>query len=218
MNDLWLGRAIFLLHGLAVTAELALLASALTLPIALLVGYGRIALPRYLAFPLGCYVELFRGTSALVQMFWVYYVLPLLGLTLPAMLVGILVLGLNAGAYGSEVVRGAVGAIPREQVEAATALNLSKWQTAWRIVLPQAIPAMLPPFGNILIELLKNTSLVSLITISELTFSAQIIRAESLHTVILFSSILVLYYVLASGIAMMIRRLELGVRKTQGVN
>lgn len=115
-------------------------------------------------------MEVFRGTSALVQLFWFYFVLPMFGMKLPALLVGIVVLGANAGAYGAEVVRGAILAVPAGQREAAVALNLTRARTIWRIILPQAVPAMLPPTGNLLIELLKNTALVSLITITDLTF------------------------------------------------
>ena len=124
------------------------------------------------------------------------------------MTVGILVLGLNAGAYGSEVVRGAIQAVPREQSEAAMALNLTQRQTLWRIILPQALLPMIPPFGNLLIELLKGTALVSLITLSELTFQGQILRAATLRSGEIFGLILVLYFLLALGISFAMRHLE----------
>ena len=138
---------------------------------------------------LDVYKRQFRGTSALVQLFWFYFVLPLFGVQLPAMLVGIVVLALNAGAYGAEVVRGAIRAVPPGQREAGVALNLTRGQIMRRIVVPQAIPAMLPPAGNLLIELLKNTALVSLITITDLTFRGQLLRSETLRTTEILSLI-----------------------------
>jgi polar amino acid transport system permease protein len=201
-------QVLFLLRGLMVTLELTIFSCVLALLISFVAGYARTSGIRIARIVSTCYVELFRGTSSLVQMFWFFYVLPLLGLKLPALLVGVLVLGLNAGSYGSEIVRGAIVAVPREQREAAQALNMTNSQIMLRVILPQAIPAMLPPFGNLLIELLKNTSLVSLITINDLTFSAEVLRAESLHTVQLFGVILVLYYCIASIMAAGMRRLE----------
>jgi polar amino acid transport system permease protein len=154
--------------------------------------------------------------GALVQLFWFYFVLPLFGLSLSATVVAILVLGLNAGAYGAEVVRGAILAVSKGQWEAAISLNLSRRSTMWRIILPQAVPAMLPPAGNLLIELLKNTALVSLITITDLTFSAQILRAETLKTTEIFSLVLLMYFAAAMVIAAMMRLLERWLSRTQG--
>lgn len=206
--ETWLAQLPPLFKGLAVTLELTLGAAILALLLSLAAGYARSSRSAWAHVPATCYVELFRGTSSLVQLFWFYYVLPLFGIELPAMMVGITVLGLNAGAYGAEIVRGAIAAVPREQYEAALALNMSTGKMMQRIVIPQAIPAMLPPAGNLLIELLKNTSLVSLITIADLTFSAEILRAESLHTIEIFSTILVMYFIAASGIAASVRRVE----------
>ncbi|CPJ10695.1 binding-protein-dependent transport system inner membrane protein [Bordetella pertussis] len=127
---------------------------------------------------------------------------------LPALLVGIVVLGANAGAYGAEVVRGAILAVPAGQREAAVALNLTRARTIWRIILPQAVPAMLPPTGNLLIELLKNTALVSLITITDLTFRGQLLRSETLRTTEIFTLVLLLYFAVALVITGGIRMLE----------
>src|SRR5690625_4521572 len=109
-------------------------------------------------------IEIFRGTSLLVQLFWLYFALPVLGeiiginLKLPAMVAGVLALSLNIGAYGAEVVRGALQAVSLEQLEAARALNFSPRQTLWRISLPQAIPEMMPSFSNLAIQNLKDTA------------------------------------------------------------
>ncbi len=155
------------------------------------------------------YIELFRGTSALVQLFWFYFALPLiLGIRLDAITVGILVLGLNIGAYGAEVVRSAIGAVPREQHEAAIALNMSKWQRMRFVILPQAIVMMLPPFGNLMIELLKSTSLVSMITVTDLTRAGLFLRDETHRTIEIFGVLLVIYFVLSLVITAIVRWLE----------
>ena len=183
---------------------------------ALLAGLSRLSQFSPLRWLAASYIEVFRGTSALVQLFWFYFVLPLFGVSLDATAVGILVLGLNSGAYGAEVVRGAILAVPTGQWEAAVSLNLSRRQAMQRVILPQAVPAMLPPAGNLLIELLKNTALVSLITITDLTFSAQILRAETLATTEIFSLVLAMYFAAAMIIALSMRLLERWLARAQG--
>ena len=197
-----------LLDGLGVTLQVMAGAAALVAPLAVVAGVGRLSTRRPLRWLASVYVEVFRGTSALVQLFWFYFVLPLFGLQLPAMLVGIVVLGLNAGAYGAEVVRGAIRAVPSGQREAGVALNFTRGQILRRLVLPQAVPAMLPPAGNLLIELLKNTALVSLVTITDLTFRGQLLRSETLRTTEIFSLMLLMYFAVALLITAGVRLLE----------
>jgi polar amino acid transport system permease protein len=154
------------------------------------------------------YIEVFRGTSALVQLFWLFFVLPHFGISLAPLTVAILTLGLNVGAYGAEVVRGAVSAVPRGQWEATVALNLTRMQALRRVVLPQAVVSMIPPWGNLFIELLKATALVSLITISDLAFKAQEMNATTYRTVEIFSIVLVIYFALALLITIGMQQLE----------
>jgi polar amino acid transport system permease protein len=163
----------------------------------------------------GVYVELFRGTSALVQLYWFYFGLPLLvGVRLNAIVVGILVLGLNIGAYGAEVVRSAIEAVPRGQWQAAVALNLSRGQTMRHVVLPQAVVMMLPPFGNLMIELLKSTALVSMITVTDLTRAALFLRDDTHRTVEIFGLLLLLYFglslLITAGMRLLERRMTYG--------
>ena len=191
-----------LARGLVVTLEVTFGAAALALVMSFAGGLGRrLRSPR--ARPLRwlavAYIEVFRGTSALVQLFWVFFVLPFFGVTISPLAAGITVLGLNIGAYGSEVVRGALDVVPRGQWEAAMALNLTGARALWRIAMPQALPVMVPPAGNLLIELLKGTALVSLISLGELTFTAQTLRADTLRTGEIFTLVLLLYF----GVALM---------------
>ena len=112
-------------------------------------------------------------------------------------LAGVLALGLNVGAYGAEVVRAAILAVPREQYEVTTALNFSRAMALRRIILPQAIVAMIPTWGNLFIELLKGTALVSVITLTDLTFAAYQLNQSVLRTMEIFALALVIYYFMA---------------------
>jgi polar amino acid transport system permease protein len=197
-----------LLRGLSVTVQITVAAAALAVPLALVAGLARLSSQAWLRRPATVYVQVFRGTSALVQLFWFYFVLPLFGVELPAMLVGIGVLAANTGAYGAEVVRGAIAAVPPGQREAAAALNMTDAQSMRRVILPQAFAAMLPPAGNLLIELLKNTALVSLITITDLTFSGQLVRSDTLKTTPVFTLVLLLYFAVGLLITGGVRLLE----------
>src|SRR3546814_9872146 len=127
---------------------------------AFLAAIARMYGPRPLRWLAISYIELFRGTSALVQLFWLFFVLPHFGLTLPPLTVAVVALGLNVGAYGAEVVRGAIDAVPRGQWEATIALNMSRIEALRRVILPQAVVAMSPPWGNLFNETLKATALV----------------------------------------------------------
>ncbi|MCA1367150.1 ectoine/hydroxyectoine ABC transporter permease subunit EhuC [Bradyrhizobium sp. BRP14] len=204
----WSGYIGLILEGAWVTVQLTLMGSALAVVVAFAAGLGRLS--RFMAVRAlaTAYIEFFRGTSIFVQLFWAYFVLPFAGITLTPLQAGVLALGLNVGAYGAEVVRGAVKAIGREQREACIALNLSRYQAMRHIILPQALPLMLPTFGNNAIELLKGTAVVSLISLTDMTFQAQVVRAQTGNTLIPFATILVLYFVMAWLISLGMRWLE----------
>lgn len=199
-----------LLRGLATTVELTLAGSALALVVALIAGIARSSKNVLVRGITGFYVEVFRGSSILVQMFWIFFVLPLppFNLELSALQAGILALGLNVGAYGAEVVRGAIQAIPRGQIEASIALNMTPALRMRRVIIPQALVRILPPFGNLVIELLKATSLVSLITLSDVTFQALSLRQTVGRTTEVFSLLLVIYFLLAYPLTLGVRWLE----------
>ncbi|ANT54861.1 ectoine/hydroxyectoine ABC transporter permease subunit EhuC [Mesorhizobium amorphae] len=155
------------------------------------------------------YVEFFRGTSLLVQLFWLFYVLPLFGITLNNFLTGFLAVGLNLGAYGAELVRGAILSVPRGQWEASYALSLSPAKRMRRIIIPQAIATMLPAWGNLAIELLKSTALVGLIAVPDLMFQARELNNSTYLSTWTFGTALIIYYVSARFlITPCMRRLE----------
>ncbi|PTQ55822.1 MAG: amino acid ABC transporter, permease protein [Candidatus Carbobacillus altaicus] len=198
-----------LMKGLVVTLEVFLLGSVVAAVLAFIAGLMRLSKFRIVRFLAAFYVEFFRGTSLLIQLFWIFYVLPFFGLDLSALTAGVLALGLNYGAYGSEVVRSAILSVPRGQTEAAIALNMSPVLRFRRIILPQAWPLMIPPFGNLLIELLKGTSLVSLITLSDLTFQAMSLRTTvSKLEIPIFALLLIIYFVIAYAVTLLMRALE----------
>jgi polar amino acid transport system permease protein len=211
----WSGYIGLILDGALITVELTILGCALALVMAFVAGLGRLSRLWYVRWLATAYIEFFRGTSIFVQLFWAYFVLPLFGIPLTPLQAAVLALGLNVGAYGAEVVRGAVVSIGRTQYEACIACNLSRYQTMRHIILPQAFVVMLPTFGNNAIELLKGTAVVSLISLADMTFQAQVVRAQTGSTAVPFLSILILYFLMAIVISATIRRLER--RLTQGL-
>lgn len=155
------------------------------------------------------YIEIFRGTSSLVQLFWLFFVLPQFGVVLEPFVAAILALGLNSGAYGAEIVRGAINAVDQGQWEASRSLNLTRSQALRRIILPQAFIGMIPPWGNLLIELLKATALVSMISLSDLTFKAQQLNQNTLKTVEIFTVVLLFYLVISLLITIAMKLFEI---------
>lgn len=198
----------FLLKGALVTVQVTLLGLAVALVAAFVAGLGRLSGALPVRWAAGAFVETFRGTSVVVQLFWFFFALPIFGLSLTPIVAAVLALGLNGGAYAAEIVRGAVLAVPRAQVEAATALNMTRTTRMRRVILPQAVPLMLPPFGNVSVDVLKASALVSLVTVSDLTFRAQVVRSSTGETALIFGLILVIYFVLASALALFWRGLE----------
>ncbi|MGW3467814.1 ectoine/hydroxyectoine ABC transporter permease subunit EhuC [Saccharopolyspora sp. NPDC000995] len=186
-----------LLNGLLITLALTAVGIVITVVVAFAAGLCRMSRRRWLSWPAGVFIEIFRGTSMLVQLFWLFFALPFFGVQLVPFAAAVLALGLNEGAYGAEIVRGAITALPRGQREGAIALSLTPYQRLRFVILPQAIPAMIPPFGNVFVDLLKNTSLVSLVTVADLTFRAQMVRATTGATAAVFGTILVLYFIVA---------------------
>lgn len=197
-----------LLQSAQVTLLIMAFAAPLTVVVAFVFGLARLSRHAPIRITARVLVEFFRGVSALILLFWLFFALPLFGISLPPLVCAVLALGFSAGSYGSEVVRSAVLAVPKVQREAATALNFSGAQAMTRIVLPQAIPTMLPPFGNLMIEVLKSTALVSMITVADLTFRAVQLNATYLRTVEVFTLVLIIYFVIALCITALVRLLE----------
>ena len=197
-----------LLEGLGMTVLITVLGLLLTIVVAFTAGLARLSRLWVVRAPAYVFIEIFRGTSLVVQLFWFFYALPFLGIEFTPLAAAVLVLGLNEGSYAAEIVRGTIASRPKGQSEACTALGLSPGQRMRRVLIPQSIPGMLPSFGNVFVDLLKATALVSLVTIGDLTFAAQTARNFTGETTVVFGTIMVLYFALAMLLAWLTRWLE----------
>ncbi|MBR8131900.1 amino acid ABC transporter permease [Burkholderia ambifaria] len=197
-----------MVKGALLTLKFAVASMALGLVVGLVVAIMRIGSNRLVSGLAQGYVSLMRGTPLLVQMFVVYYGLPDLGITLDPTTAGIFTLTLNAGAYLSESMRGAILGIGRGQWAAAHSLGLTHVQTLRHIVCPQALRLAVPSLGNTLISLIKDTSLVSVITVTELLRSTQEVIAATFQPLPLYLAAAALYWVLSTLLTRLQSRVE----------
>jgi His/Glu/Gln/Arg/opine family amino acid ABC transporter permease subunit len=197
-----------LLAGLALTVALTLivitLALVLAIPVALIRMSGNVAL-RALG---SVYVEVIRGTPLLLQLAYIYYVLPSIGINLNPIVAAIVGLTLNYTAYMSEVYRGGILAVPRNQWEAAATIGMTRARAFRRIILPQALKIVTPTLGNYFISLFKDTALASVVTVQELTFTGQIISARSYQYFTIYTATGILYLAVGYPAAVFVRWLE----------
>jgi len=210
----WLSYSAPLLEGAWVTVQLTFYSTILGGVVAFAFGIGKLSTNWFIKSLSIAFIEVFRGTSLLVQLFWLYFALPVFGqmigvdLRLPAVVAGTLALSLNIGAYGAEVVRGAIQAVSPAQYEAAKALDFTPRQTLWRIALPQATPEMMPSFGNLAVQNLKDTALVSLISLGDLAFRAEQIRNFTQDSTTVYTLLLFMYFGMALILTAIMKLLE----------
>jgi len=197
-----------LLQGALLTLKFAVLSMAFGLVIGIVVALMGISHAPILKAVARVYVSIMRGTPLLVQIFVVYYGLPSVGIALEPTPAGVLTLSLNVGAYLSESMRGAILGISRGQWMAAYSLGLTPIQTLRYIVGPQALRLAVPSLSNSLISLIKDTSLVSVITVTELLRTAQEIIAATYQPLPLYLAVAVIYWVLSTGLSVLQRVLE----------
>jgi len=160
-------------------------------------------------------VEFFRGTSLVVQLFFLFFVLPQLGVTISPIVCGVVGLGLNYGAYGAEVVRGSINAVPTGQWEAATALSMTRARRMRRVIFPQAWALMIPSLTNLLIQLLKGTAIVGFITLVDLTVALDRLRIQT-DTFFYGLVGLAIYFVLAYALTLAMNALEVRAKHKLG--
>jgi polar amino acid transport system permease protein len=194
--------------GLSVTLGVALYAMIFAVPFAFVFGVLQFLLRGYRRVCVTAVIEFWRSSSAIVLLFVFFYVLPFVGVRLDPYTVGAMVLGLNMGGYGTQVIRGALAALDRGQLEAARSLGLTRIQALLSVELPQAFRQMVPSFVNELIELIKLTALVSLITLADPTFRAKQIFQLTYQPAVIYSCLLVVYFVIGYPIARIGKRLE----------
>ncbi len=197
-----------LLAGLLMTIELTVVVIALSLVFALLVALGGMSRSALLRWPIKAYIEVMRGTPLLLQLIYIYFVLPEVGIRLNSFVAGVVGLTLNYSAYISEVYRGGILAVAKGQHDAAAALGMTRALAMRRIILPQAIRIVIPSLGNYFISLFKDTALCSVVSIQELVFTAQILAARNFQYFTLYTVVAVFYFVVSFPAARLVGVLE----------
>lgn len=197
-----------LLKALEITVEATLIGSAIAMVVGLLLAIGRRSSNRLISWPVATFVEVIRSTPLLVQLYFLFFVLPDLGITLGPLLAGVIGLGLHYSTYTSEVYRAGIEGVPRGQWEAATALNLPARRTWLGVVLPQAIPKVVPALGNYVNGMFKDTPLLSAITVVELLNEAHAIGNRSFEYLEPITLVGVLFFVVSYPTSLLVRRLE----------
>lgn len=199
-----------LFKGAVETCRLFLMTLALELVVAMTMGFARLSGFAPVRILSTIFVEIFRGVSNYVTLFWLYFALPIVGISLGATEAAVFALALVHGAYASEYVRSTLLAVPRGQTDAAIALNMTKFQRMRYVIFPQALAAMMPLFGNDAIMLLKATSIASLIAVHELTEAGLTINSAtySSNALAVFTILLLVYFVLSQFVTLAMRLVE----------
>lgn len=186
-----------MLSGIWLTVLLSILSMLLGAVLGMVVALARLSPWAGLRGIAYCYTELFRTTPLLVQIVWVFYVLPLVtGLTLTPFYSGLVAFGLNIAAFMAEIYRAGITSVGRGQSEASLALGMSGAQVMRRILIPQAVTRMIPPIGTMWISLFKDTSLVSAIGVTELMYQARFLAVDTYRPVEIFTVCAVIYFVI----------------------
>ena len=199
--------------GAATTIEVTACSLVLGCVLGLLVGIGRLAPQRRVIYGIcTAYLTFIRGTPLLVQLFILFFGLPQFGIMLPAFACGVLGLGVYSGAYVSEIVRGSIQSVDRGQMEAARSLGMPYRMAMRKVILPQAFVRMIPPLGNEFIALIKNSALVSLLTINDLMHEGEKIISVSYRSLEVYIAIAFIYLILTSATSLVLRRTEKSLR------
>ena len=197
-----------LARGTVVTLQIALAAGVLAVIIGFALGLASLSNIRPLRWAIGAYVDFVRGTPLLIQVFLVFFALPMIGIRFDEIWAGIVALAFNTSAYIAETVRGGVGSVERGQTEAAKSIGMFRWQILSYILLPQALRPMLPPLTNELISMTKNTSLLSVISVYELTRAGQAIISVHFVPFEIYLLLALYYYVLIKALSYLSRWIE----------
>lgn len=197
-----------LLQGFKITILATILGAAVAIVIGLVFAILRMTAPKPIARVTGFIVEFIRGTPLLVQLYFLFFVLPDIGIRLPALVAGVIGLGIHYGTYISEVYRAGIENVPRGQWEAAKATNLTTRQAWIHVILPQAIPPMIPALANYLIAMFKETPLLSAITVLELMNQAKSIANSNYRYIEPMTLVGVFFLVISLISVFFLRRLE----------
>lgn len=197
-----------LARALIVTVQATLAGSVLAMVLGLVLALLRRSSRRVVSLPTAAFIEFVRSTPLLVQLYFFFFVLPNYGITLSPFMTGVLVLGVHYATYTSEVYRAGIEGVPRGQWEAARAMNLSRGRTWRSVILPQAIPAVVPALGNYVNAMFKDTPLLSAITVVELLNQAKAIGSQTFRYLEPVTMVGVFFLVLSYATALLVRRLE----------
>ena len=197
-----------LLQGAALSLQITLLAASIGLTLGSILGLAETMQSRSIRFSIGAYVALFRGTPMLVQILFLYYVLPQFGIAIDPFWSASLAIGLNSAAYVSQIIRGGIKGVSVGQIEAACTLGFSSIQTMRYIVFPQALRISLPSLGNELITLVKDSSLASIIGVMELSKEASIIRSRTYDAFSILLAVAAIYLLLTAAIGFCLKKYE----------
>ncbi len=199
----------FLLQGIKFTIIIAIVGILLGFLIGIIVGLGRLAKNKFLFGLSTLYVEIIRGTPIMVQALYIYFAIPMIfGTKIDPIVAGVTTIAINAGAYIAEIARGSIQAVDKGQIEAGRSLGLTKFQTLYRITWPQAFRQMIPPLGNQFIISLKDTSLLTVIGVGELTRQGTIIVSSNFRAVEVYTAVAILYLILTLSISFGLRYVE----------
>jgi His/Glu/Gln/Arg/opine family amino acid ABC transporter permease subunit len=195
-------------HGLGITVLCCALAIVAGLALGAVVALARFSRRRWLRAPAGVYIEVVRDTPFLVQAFLVYFLLPRFGLRLGALTAGVLALAFYAGAGFAEAIRGAILSVPKGQMQAARATGMSYLLAMRRIVAPQMMGYLIPALTNQLIGLIKESSVLSIITVPELTMASSVVLGQTFAAVEAYGVVALLYWLLTAAVAAAMAALE----------
>jgi len=202
--------------ALVITIQATLLGMLVAVTLGLVLAMLRRSRLRIVSLPTAFVIEFVRSTPLLVQMYFLFYVLPLTGAQMSPLMTGIVALGLHYATYCAEVYRAGIEAVPRGQWEAATALNMSRWRTTIGVVLPQAIPPVVPALGNYLVAMFKDTPLLSAITVVELLQQSKMIGSSTFRYTEPLTLVGVLFLALSLVAAWGVRGLEARLQRYGG--
>lgn len=198
-----------LLEGLGMTVQITVIVIVLSMVLAVPLALLRMSQIEVVRWAAQLYIEIFRCTPLLVQLFWIYYALPTLtGLTIPGTLSAILALTANLTAFMAEAYRSGFQTVPVEQVEAGKMLRLSRWEQIRHIIMPQALRAQLPVILSLNISIFKDTALVSTIAVADLMFTANKIASESYRALEILSAAALMYFVIAFPVSLILSKIE----------
>jgi polar amino acid transport system permease protein len=203
-----------LLMGLVVTIEASIAGFAVAMVLGLIFAVLKGAPSRFISWPATLITEFFRDTPLLVQLFFLYYVLADHGVILPAFLTGCLALGVQYSAYTAEVYRAGIEAVPNGQREAARALDFSPLHTFTHIILPQAVPRVVPAFGNYLVSIMKDVPVLSVVTVLEMLGVAKIIGDQTFDYMVPLTMVGGIYLILTIVCSGIVRYVDMKLPKT----